>query len=315
MLMHDPVAGSFNVGLERSCADPGGDWVRHGTGAEGLERHEAYFSGIAYEPHRHDTYAIGYTESGVQSFGYRGTERHSLPGQVLIIHPDEPHDGHAGTEQGFRFRMLYLRPELVQNALGRAPLPFVKQAISRDPGLLGAVLPVLDDIDSALEPLECDRLVQQVADALRRLDDGRQRDLGPVHLRAVKTARDYLRENADQTVQSETLEAVTGMDRYELSRHFRKAVGTSPYRYLVMRRLETVRDIIAGGGSLADASAAAGFADQSHMSRHFKKAFGITPGRWLKLCRQRDLDAVPAEPHIEEPSQKTRTDPDNQIGP
>jgi len=313
--MRDPVSGTFTVGLERSCARTGGDWVRHGVGADGLERHEAFFSGIAYEPHRHDTYAIGYTESGVQSFGYRGAEQHSLPGHVMIIHPDEPHDGHAGTEHGFRFRMLYLRPELIQNALDRSPLPFVKQAISRDDGLLRAVLPALDDVDRALEPLERDRLIQGVADALYRLDSGGKRRLGAVHIRAVKTAQDYLRENADSTVQSETLETVTGMDRYELSRHFKKALGTSPYRYLVMRRLEKVRSIISNGGSLADASAAAGFADQSHMSRHFKKAYGLTPGRWLRLCRQRDLDAASHRHHIDPPTHETHSIPDNQLGP
>ncbi len=73
------------------------------------------------------------------------------------------------------------------------------------------------------------------------------------------------------------------MDRYELARQFRRLVGTSPYRYLVMRRLDAVRDAIQMGESLADAAIDSGFADQAHMTRHFKKAFGVTPGKWLTL--------------------------------
>ncbi|WP_425404962.1 AraC family ligand binding domain-containing protein [Hwanghaeella sp.] len=149
------------------------DWVRHGDCPPGMERHEAYFAGFAYEPHRHDTYAIGFTVEGVQSFGYRGTEEHSLPGHVLVIHPDELHDGHAGTEDGFRFRMLYLRPDLIRDALstagpggGPAPLPFIPGAISRDARLIRALMLALGDMETEIHPLEADRIIQELSDAL-----------------------------------------------------------------------------------------------------------------------------------------------------
>ena len=37
--------------------------------------------------------------------------------------------------------------------------------------------------------------------------------------------------------------------------------------------------------ALAQAAAAAGFADQSHLTRHFAARFGLTPGRWSTLVR------------------------------
>jgi hypothetical protein len=43
-----------------------------GAAPAGIERLEAYFAGHGYDPHRHDTYAIGVTLSGVQLFDYRG---------------------------------------------------------------------------------------------------------------------------------------------------------------------------------------------------------------------------------------------------
>lgn len=39
--------------------------------------------------------------TGVQAFKYRGAMRYSLPGQVLILHPEEVHDGHCYDEAGF----------------------------------------------------------------------------------------------------------------------------------------------------------------------------------------------------------------------
>jgi AraC-like DNA-binding protein len=88
-------------------------------------------------------------------------------------------------------------------------------------------------------------------------------------------------------VASTVLEAATGLTRYQVARQFRACLGTSPYRYLVMRRLDRVRALIRDGAALADAALASGFADQSHMTRHFKKAYGLSPGRWAEMCGAR----------------------------
>ena len=70
-----------------------------------------------------------------------------------------------------------------------------------------------------------------------------------------------------------------------MARAFRRHFGTSPYRYVTMRRLDHVRAALRTHNSLADAAADAGFADQSHMTRQFKQALGISPGRWRQLDR------------------------------
>jgi len=88
-----------------------------------------YLTACAFEPHRHDTYTISLTLSGVQTFRYRGARRVSLPGQVVVLHPDEIHDGAAGTADGFGYRALYLAPELVHDALDGAGLPFVSEPV------------------------------------------------------------------------------------------------------------------------------------------------------------------------------------------
>ena len=67
---------------------------------------------------------------------------------------------------------------------------------------------------------------------------------------------------------------------------FRALFGTSPYRYLTLRRLDQVRRLLLGAISPSEAALIAGFADQSHMSRQFKQAYGLSPGHWLRLIRQ-----------------------------
>jgi len=258
-----------------------GDWFVQARGAR-IERLEAYFDGHAYEPHRHDTYAVGITLSGVQSFHYRGAHRHSFPGCTLVLHPDEVHDGHAGSDDGFRYRMLYVRPAILQDMLGGQALPFVPGGITQDPRLTQSVLRLLRRIDTPTETLEDDDALFDLAIALNAcagVRAGRRRFDYP----AAQRAREFLDAAAGRSVTLTELEAVSGRDRWHLSRDFRLLFGTSPYRYLTMRRLDRVKQRLHGGHSLSDAALDAGFSDQSHMTRQFSDAYGISPGRWRKL--------------------------------
>nr|WP_246541703.1 AraC family transcriptional regulator [Roseibium polysiphoniae] len=129
-----------------------------------------------------------------------------------------------------------------------------------------------------------DELAVLIADGLLANDKSAQRTKGSlIDQKATNLAREYLDENLDRIVDSEQLEQVTGLDRYSLARQFRKAFGTSPYRYLTMRRLDRVRADIAAGVTLVDAAMRQGFSDQSHMTRRFKASYGISPGHWQRL--------------------------------
>lgn len=261
------------------------DWVRRAEPSEGIERIEAWFQGNAYAMHRHDTYAIGRTLAGVQRFNYRRGRRDSLPGNTMVLHPDEAHDGQAGTSEGFRYRMIYVPPALFQDVLGGRALPFIPGGITTDARIASATQALLQHVGDTLEPLEQSDALAELAHALaaaagmpHQHGKGNKGDY-----RAARRARDYLHANFTRGVTLDEVAAASERDRWSLSHDFRLYYGTSPYRYLTMRRLDAVRRLLVCGSSLADAAAAAGFADQSHMTRHFLKTFGITPGRWLQV--------------------------------
>jgi AraC-like DNA-binding protein len=264
-----------------------GDFVALDEPQAGLQRLVARFHGHAYDPHRHECYAVGLTDWGVQAFRYRGADRASLRGQVIVIHPDETHDGHAGVPSGFAYRMLYLDPALVQRALGGAGAPpFVPEVVADDRETAGVLAEAFADFPAPLEPLAGDAVVARLADALaRRGDQGRTRPPSPRARARVEAARSFLAAEYHRPITSADLEAVTGLDRFTLAREFRAVLGTSPHRYLVGRRLDHARALIMSGAALADAAAAAGFVDQSHLTRHFKARYGMTPGRWVVLAR------------------------------
>ena len=264
--------------LERSCRRRP-DSIRFGTGTLGLERAEVYLS-TPFEPHRHDTYAIGITTGGVQTFRYRGSRRICLPGQLHILHPDETHDGAAGTKDGFGYRILYLAPELVRQALDGGALPFVANPVQPPTPTTRQVASFLDCIDEPISDLARVEIAVAVADTLRTLSGRPDRRRIRIDDRAVELVRDYLTTHAREQTPASTLERITGADRFTIARHFRLAFGTSPDRYRTRRRLALARTAIESGLPLARAAADAGFADQSHMTRQFKKTYGLTPGHW-----------------------------------
>lgn len=255
------------------------DWVQALPGT--CDRMEAFFSQVAYEPHRHDTYALGLTMAGVQSFSYRGSQRHSLPGQAVIIHPDEKHDGRAGTQEGFRYRVVYIKPALIQSALGGKALPFIQAGVSDDPRLIASLRQLLESNQAYDSHFPFEDALFDLAHALDQVAGVTRSSRSRFNYLAASRAKDFMDANLDSQIDLALLEEICGYNRWKLSRDFRVLYGTSPYRYITMRRLDEVRRRLLAGDELADIAYACLFSDQSHMNRQFKKTYGMTPKTWL----------------------------------
>ena len=264
-------------GRIRELREGAADWVFEAPGS--VSRIEACFAGAAFAPHRHDTYAVGITLEGVQSFDYRGTARHSLPGHMVVLHPDELHDGRSGDGTRFRYRTAYVAPGDLQQILAGLALPFVAGGISEDARLRPAVRALLGDLAHPLDGLELEEALHDLTTALLAIT-GRETPVRIANRTAVFRARQYIEENLDRSFQLKDLERATGHDRWQLSRDFRALLGASPYRFLIFRRLDKARRMMFEGRRLADIAQDCGFSDQSHFTRHFRKAFGITPKTW-----------------------------------
>jgi len=251
----------------------------------GLELAEVFLAEAAYSSHRHDTYAVGLTVSGVQRFDYRGVQHRSGPGDAFVLHPDELHDGRPGTDTGFGYRTLYVAPELIGGCLNGA-LPFVSHPVCGKGPLQAAIVSALTALEPVPDELHETDVVSCLAHALAAASGKPNQTMRSIDSRAMERVRDHLRNAARSHVGIAELEREAGLNRWTLYRQFRAAFGVSPHRYRTMRRLDLARHCIAGGMPLAEAAAASGFADQSHMTRRFRQTFGLSPGLWQRLSVQ-----------------------------
>lgn len=269
------------------------NWIDLAQDADtGIETLRAHFKGHAYDPHWHDSFLVGVTEQGVQQFNCRRTKHQSTPGKVFLLEPGDIHDGEAPTEDGFTYRMLYLDPQWLQreinavfdNAPDRSQLSFAN-TLTTDVRLAHAT----DLAFRALHQGEL-KIVRQTA-----LDGLLERLTRHLHWRArygedprlplvAKKAQEYLHANAHHDIGLDQLAAVTGVDRFRLTRAFKAAFGIAPHAYLVQLRLATARRMLARGEQPALVAMELGFADQSHLGRWFVRAYGLTPALYRKRC-------------------------------
>lgn len=262
------------------------DFGLHGSRVELID---AQLRVGGFSPHRHDTYTIAVTTAGVQAFNYRGRRWRSLPGQAVILHPDEVHDGYCCNPTGFSYRAAYLPPAHVQTVIGGTPLPFMADGVSTDADLVGSALRLIAMCTAEVDLFGYQDALHQFVSAMQRCEGGQPPARRNVNRKAVMRVREFLESVPAPGTDLDQLEELAGYDRWQLSRDFRALLGTSPYRYLQCRRLEQAGQLLRSGLSMAAAAHEAGFADQSHFGRIFKRTFGTTPLAWHRSGQARTI--------------------------
>ena len=273
-----------------------GDWAHYWRAADSpLEAMHAHFERHVYHRHSHETYSLGVTDVGAQSFTCRGAAYTSAAGMVMAFNPDDPHDGQATDGFGFTYRMIHIGPELVSAVLADAAgrpvgLPLFADPVLSDPVLAARLRRLHVALLGQATALRRDELLAGVVRAAARQAEtstaGRLATLAaasPADARRVaRRARDLIAGRYRDDLTAGDLAEVTGRSRFAVHRAFSHVYGMAPSDYQRQLRLREARALIAAGTPIGEAAALAGFADQSHLSRWFVRYYGVTPGRYAR---------------------------------
>jgi AraC-like DNA-binding protein len=271
------------------------DWAQYWRAAdEPLEVMHAHFERHVYHRHSHDTYSLGVTDAGAQSFTCRGAARTSAAGMVMAFNPDDPHDGQATDGDGFTYRMIHIGPELVSRVLADAAgrpvgLPLFAEPVLSDPVLAARLRGLHRALLGGASTLRRDELLAGVVLSAARQGGSRPATSAlaagqapPGAHQVARRARDLIADRSLADINAGVLAEVTGRSRFAVHRAFTHVYGMSPGDYQRQLRLREARSLIAGGRPISEAAAQAGFADQSHLSRWFLRYYGVTPGRYQR---------------------------------
>lgn len=256
----------------------------------GLTVLQAAMADFSYDFHAHEEYAFGVTLAGRQDFFSGGQFHRSPPGNVILLNPEEVHDGRPGDDSTLGYVMAYVSPgqleALFADAVGREGAGRFrgKDTLISDPALRKVILELVHlvirqegtriDQEHALYQITT-RLVQRAG----KFEPG-----GSVSRpdALVKRAKDYILAHLEEDVSLDDISQAAHLSKYHFLRLFRQQFGMTPHQYVLNCRINAARSALETGAGPNDVALRYGFADLSHFNRRFKRIYGMTPYQYQR---------------------------------
>ena len=199
-------------------------------------------------------------------------------------------DGSWEDDADCQILRLSLRPSLVHEVaeeLGRdtATIELLPRLQLRDTRIeaIGWAIKADIEADTPSDPLYVELLANALAVRLIEIATDRplaKRPSAPrMSARQLNMLVDFIETNLDQRLHLTDLATVAGVSVTRLKTLFRNSTGTPVHQYVIRRRVEYARALIATTTMPAsDIALAAGFTHQSHMASTMRRILGQTPG-------------------------------------
>jgi AraC-like DNA-binding protein len=235
----------------------------------------------AYPMHTHDAWALLIVDAGAIRYDLdkSGNDHGAVETAVTLLPPGVAHDGRSATPHGFRKRVLYLEPSVLDPALAGAA---VDTPTLRDGPLRARVSALHAALAHPADAFEAESRLAFVGERLR----SHLRSAAPAGVTAVgglaPAFRDLLDERTVTGVSLADAAALLHAHPTHLVRAFRQAYGLPPHAYLTGRRVDRARALLLAGMRPAEAATAAGFYDQSHLTRHFRRFLATPPATYSR---------------------------------
>jgi len=101
----------------------------------------------------------------------------------------------------------------------------------------------------------------------------------------AQTVIDYVHAHLRRDLSLLELAGAMGLSPRHFSRLFRTTFGTTPHRYVMGKRVNEAKALLATRRlAIVEIAEALGFADQSHLTNVFRRVTGVSPKRYQREC-------------------------------
>jgi len=99
----------------------------------------------------------------------------------------------------------------------------------------------------------------------------------------LRRVSDHIEAHLDQRLSLAQLARVAGVSASHFKTLFKRSTGLPAHAYVIQRRVERARVLLARGDLPASQIALeVGFSHQSHMARHMRRILGVTPASFRR---------------------------------
>jgi len=139
---------------------------------------------------------------------------------------------------------------------------------------------------TAQDGLYIDTLAQMMAVHFARNHSSQSRSLPSPLVQTISGSKmrrvlEYIEENLDSDLSLEAMAAEVNLSPIYLARAFKAAVGQSPHRYVLARRVERAKELLRNTEMpVVDVALSSGFSSQSHLSYWFQRYMGVSPAAY-----------------------------------
>lgn len=250
------------------------------------------------ELHHHDFYEIYYFIKGEVAYDIVGKSYNLCPGDILMIAPDELHQ--PIIENGNYERIVFWVSKSFLKELSGDNTDLIrcfnlmkkdcKNLLRLEPNLSQRIRTMLENININNQSQEYgSKLITKAMIQILLIELARIIENSPESMIMYHPASDLISsvvKHIDNNLKNQlTLDDIAKeffISKFYLSHIFKKAIGTTVYRYLTQKRLILSKELISMGKPIKSVYSECGYQDYSSFFRMFKKEYGITPKEYLK---------------------------------
>jgi AraC-like DNA-binding protein len=106
----------------------------------------------------------------------------------------------------------------------------------------------------------------------------------------ISRVKKFIAERLASSLHCADMAQIACLSPHHFCRAFRVSLNVTPHAYVIRKRLQKARVLIATTRvPLGEIAIECGFADQAHFNRIFRKHVGATPGAWRRMQEQASL--------------------------
>ena len=97
----------------------------------------------------------------------------------------------------------------------------------------------------------------------------------------LRRVKEFISEKIEEDLSLAEIAAIAGLSQFHFARAFRKSTGRTPQQFLMERRIERAKELLAKDDlPIVEVSLRTGFKNQSHFTSLFRKFTSFTPKTW-----------------------------------